>query len=332
MTINEYQHMINKNETLAVIIPVYKVEPYIRQCIESVINQTYPHLRIILVDDGSPDNCGMICDEYAKKDARIQVIHKINGGLSSARNAGMSLVHDCEFITFVDSDDWMETCAYEICMEYLQQHPEADILCFGMNEITEHATKCYKEHSAVSFTQKEALLELAQGFSFKVSPTVWNKIFRKSIIQDIHFLEGRLYEDNAFLFEALWHSQQYHLLPYAFYNYRLGREGSITIEKELQIVDLYQNLEESLQGKDKEYALYLNTKMVNWLWMHWYRFYKHPSFSQLSSLLLPYIQRARKRPYINVYKSRIMGIKTWLFLHYPFFYSWLTLKLLKRKS
>ncbi|MDI1303790.1 MAG: glycosyltransferase, partial [bacterium] len=96
--------MKNYNELISIIIPIYGVEKYIDKCILSVINQTYKNLEIILVDDGSPDNCPAICDQYAKKDSRIRVIHKINGGLSSARNSGIDIATG-KYITFVDSDD-----------------------------------------------------------------------------------------------------------------------------------------------------------------------------------------------------------------------------------
>lgn len=92
---------------ISVIVPVYKVEKYLDECVESIVNQTYRNLEIILVDDGSPDNCPQMCDDWAKRDARIRVIHKENGGLSSARNAGLDVCTG-EYISFIDSDDWLE--------------------------------------------------------------------------------------------------------------------------------------------------------------------------------------------------------------------------------
>ena len=102
-----------EKDLISVIVPVYKVEKYLEKCIESIIKQTYTNLQIILVDDGSPDNCGKICDEYAKKDSRIEVIHKINGGLSDARNVGINRANG-RYIGFVDSDDYVEP-------DYLEQ-------------------------------------------------------------------------------------------------------------------------------------------------------------------------------------------------------------------
>ena len=98
-------------ELISVIVPIYNVEKYIKKCIDSIINQTYKNLEIILVNDGSPDECGKICDEYERIDSRIVVIHKENGGLSDARNAGLKVMHG-KYVAFVDSDDWIEPEMY----------------------------------------------------------------------------------------------------------------------------------------------------------------------------------------------------------------------------
>lgn len=103
-------------DLISVIVPIYNVENYLGKCIDSIINQTYRNLEIILVDDGSPDNCGEICDQYASQDIRIRVIHKTNGGLSDARNAGMQIMNG-EFLMFVDSDDWLQDNCVEILYE-----------------------------------------------------------------------------------------------------------------------------------------------------------------------------------------------------------------------
>ena len=116
---------------LAVIVPVYKVEPYLRQCIESILSQSYQDLKVILVDDGSPDSCGAICDEYAARDPRVLALHKPNGGLSSARNFALPYIEDCPLVTFVDSDDWLEPEVYEQAVRHLIQHPEVAIVNYG---------------------------------------------------------------------------------------------------------------------------------------------------------------------------------------------------------
>lgn len=106
---------------ISVIIPVYKVEEYLDRCVESILNQTYTNLEILLVDDGSPDNCPRLCDEYALKDARVRVIHKENGGLASARNAGLEKANG-QFVSFIDSDDWIEKKHMKRPCEYEKKH------------------------------------------------------------------------------------------------------------------------------------------------------------------------------------------------------------------
>ena len=112
---------------VSVIIPVYKVEDYLAECVDSVINQTYRNLEIILVDDGSPDGCGAMCDAYAAQDERVRVIHRPNGGLSAARNSGMDIATG-EFITFLDSDDWIYRGMIEGYMQCFAKHPELDLV------------------------------------------------------------------------------------------------------------------------------------------------------------------------------------------------------------
>ena len=107
---------------LAVIVPVYRVEPYLRQCIESILGQSYRNLRVILVDDGSPDASGAICEEYAQRDERVIVLHKENGGQSSARNLGLKHIDGCDYVTFLDSEDWHEGNTYERCIRHLEEH------------------------------------------------------------------------------------------------------------------------------------------------------------------------------------------------------------------
>ena len=113
------------SEKISVIVPIYKTEQFLSKCIDSIINQTYKNLEIILVDDGSPDNCPKICDEYAKRDNRIKVIHKENGGLSSARNAGIEIATG-DFSAFVDSDDWIDSDMYESLVKLSDEY-NADI-------------------------------------------------------------------------------------------------------------------------------------------------------------------------------------------------------------
>ena len=126
-------------ELISVIVPIYKVEHYLPKCIDSIIHQTYQNLEIILVDDGSPDNCPEICDEYAKRDKRIKVVHQENGGLSAARNSGVEMANG-EFLCFVDSDDYIHPKMYEILYKNLKKF-KADISICDYNVVFENQNK-----------------------------------------------------------------------------------------------------------------------------------------------------------------------------------------------
>ena len=176
---------------LSVIVPIYKVEPYLRRCIDSICCQTLPEIEIILVDDGSPDNCGKICDEYAAHDPRIRVIHKENGGLSSARNAGIAIAQ-ADIIGFVDSDDWIEPDMFSMLYQNLIKE-DADIAVCGY-----YAHKCGQiqvKGNAEHFSQAngEAIQSIYQLSGSGL--VVWNKLFRKHLFDDIRFPEGRIFED-----------------------------------------------------------------------------------------------------------------------------------------
>jgi len=173
---------------ISVIVPVYNVEPYLRRCLDSIIGQTYPHLEIICVNDGSPDNSLAILEEYAAKDSRIIVISKENGGISSARNAGMDVATG-EFLSFVDSDDSLELDCYERCMEVFEE--DVDVISFPYSRIKLDGT---------SFTYKQQLhgkRTFFEGMIFLQRWSVCNKVFRSKKIQDnnIRFIEGKIYED-----------------------------------------------------------------------------------------------------------------------------------------
>lgn len=176
---------------ISVIIPVYNVEKYLKRCIESVINQTIKDLEIILVDDGSTDSSGKICDEYAKKDKRIKVIHKENGGLSDARNAGLDICTG-EFVGFVDSDDYVELnmfeCLYNDCIIN-----NCDIVF--SNKILELDTGNKKYNVNKIFCSKVENKIGAMRKILLTDPAVCDKLFKKELFKEIRFPVGKLYED-----------------------------------------------------------------------------------------------------------------------------------------
>lgn len=190
-----------KNDLISIIIPVYKVEKYLEKCIESVLKQTYTNLQIILVDDGSPDNCGKICDEYAKKDSRIEVIHKANGGLSDARNVGISKAKG-RYIGFVDSDDYIKEDMYEILLNLIKKY-DADVSICNLYDVID-GNECIrnKENGIREYSRIDILKEIL--LDKNIQSYAWNKLYKKELFDEIKYPIGKKYEDigtTFYLFE-----------------------------------------------------------------------------------------------------------------------------------
>ena len=179
---------------ISVIIPVYKVEKYFERCVRSVQAQLYKNLEIILVNDGSPDNCGAMCDHFACTDSRIHVIHKKNGGLSSARNAGLDIIRG-EYVAFVDSDDWIEP--EMIGYLYSRMLTEAaQISCCGIALCTDDGILSYLNSDLTdeeTLNTKDALKELT--YNKRITNSVNDKLYHRSVFESLRFREGILYED-----------------------------------------------------------------------------------------------------------------------------------------
>ena len=178
-------------DLISVIIPVYKVEEYINRCIDSVINQTYKNLEIILVDDGSPDGCPKICDEYAKKDSRIRVIHKQNGGLSDARNVGIDNANG-KYITFIDSDDWIPIDSINILYKNLI-NTKSEISSGCLLEVFSDNRKNYSNNDYEVYSKIEGLKNLF--LLHDISNSASGKIYDISLFDNIRYPVGKLYED-----------------------------------------------------------------------------------------------------------------------------------------
>ena len=215
-------------DLISVIVPVYKVEQYLDKCVESIVNQTYKNLEIILVDDGSPDSCPQMCDEWARKDSRIKVLHKENGGLSDARNAGIAIATG-QYIAFVDSDDWIDKCMYENFMQCIEA-TGSDIVCCGImrvvdDEKVEHSRRF--KGAGESFSAQEAIRELI--LNRKIQQVVWNKLYRKDLLRGILFECGKTNEDEFWTYQIVGNSKSVTVLDYEGYFY-LQRAGSIMNE------------------------------------------------------------------------------------------------------
>lgn len=260
-----------ENEKVSVIIPVYKVEAYIRECLDSVIHQTYKNLEIILIDDGSPDQCGQICDEYAGRDSRIQVIHKENAGVSVARNTGIDMATGT-YIIFADSDDVLHEQMVETYLRYIDG--KQLVLCDHISDMEKT-----KQELNVSTEQLDRRSFMELFIRDYVNPP-YNKIYETRIIKEhqIHFPENKnLGEDLIFNLNYMQASRQSYFIIHApLYYYRPGREGSLSnsVRRDLFQIqkDSFSYLKAFLEKSDiwtKEnadiyYGLYWDRLFMTW--------------------------------------------------------------------
>ena len=215
-----------QTDRISVIVAVYNIEAYLEKCVRSIRRQTYRNLQIILVDDGSTDGCAALCDRLAGEDPRIRVLHKKNGGLSDARNAGSKLA-DGEYIAFVDGDDWIEETMYEGLLSAAR--------AFGVPLAVCRYRKIYRGHTvddstgaAVVFEGQEALESfLREEDAVCIQNAAWNKLYRRELMGDLCFPKGKYYEDIVYTTRLLAKASGTVYLDSAFYNYVLEREGSI---------------------------------------------------------------------------------------------------------
>ena len=306
---------------LAVIVPVYKVEPYLRQCVDSILSQSYQDLKVILVDDGSPDSCGAICDEYAEQDSRVLTLHKANGGQSSARNLALQHIDDCPFVTFLDSDDWLVPEIYQQGVNYLVDHPEVSMVNYGYNLVTEEKTiPLIPEEERM--TREEALLHYVATTSNIINTMVWSRIYRCEVLQGLTFTEGCKWEDVVYAFEALYHSTgAYHILPLAGVNYRSKRPGAMTSEILPDKRALFLDIEMAIRRHpdDASFLALANTLATNCLWYYlkYLATFSYPVATSEMKLYLPIIKELRSRPYLDAFHSASKVRKVRLFLSYP---------------
>ncbi len=220
----------SKTPLISVIIPIYKVEQYLPRCLDSLLAQTYRAFHIVLVDDGSPDNCGAICDEYAARDSRIRVIHKENGGVSSARNAGLDHVFQegpRDFIAFIDSDDWLHPQYFELLIG-LAEKTEADIAVCNFLKVSE-ADKAYMTEPLPADLQMN-VLDVGTALSTPgVKQYIWGRIYRSCLLEQKRFEQTLTFkEDTLFNLDVICGKQN---MVIAFTNaqlyYYLQRKGSL---------------------------------------------------------------------------------------------------------
>lgn len=257
---------------VSVIVPIYNVEKYLNRCVDSILNQTFSDFELILVDDGSPDNCGKICDDYAKKDNRIHVIHQQNGGLSAARNAGIDWAFansDSEWIAFVDSDDWIHPRYLEFLYKAVKNDKTKISICNYVRE--SHHLENYHD---VMFTSKIMQgMELFES-KFNIQATVaWNKLYKKELFSDISFPNGRLHEDEFTTYKFLYLAGEISWIDKPLYYYYQNVEGIIHSKWSERRLDVYDAYEERVEFFKSENEQNYYKRELRRLFMTYYGFF-----------------------------------------------------------
>lgn len=247
-----------EKEKISIIVPIYNVEKYLSDCIDSLSAQTYPNIEIILVDDGSPDHCPQICDQYVKQDSRIKVIHKKNGGLSDARNVGLKAASG-KYIMYVDSDDYIEIDACEQLLKGMQE--DVDFVVGAIKEIRKTEIVYQKHTNLISgkkYGAKEFVMKSIQKNEW-YAPAVLN-LYRRSFLLNngLFFKVGFYFEDTEMLPRLYLAAKKIVYIDYSFYNYVI-RENSIMttgftdIKKEMAIKNYNEWMKLFNTVKDQEY-------------------------------------------------------------------------------
>lgn len=302
-----------KEELITVIIPVYNTKKYLRKCVESVCKQTYQKLEIILVDDGSTDGSEELCDELAKEDKRILVIHKGNEGVSRARNAALDIAKGA-IITFVDSDDWIEEEMYAKLYELLEEQ-NADIACCAMRRVTGDKVSDFSSNRVKVFYGTEMISTYLTGRDKCIfTPAVWNRLYRRHIIEGIRFPDIDKYEDCAINAYIMAQVKKGVFIDRAYYNYRIREESlsHVKMDNKAAADFIYANQEQEkhlvsrLQGSDRRrnrfnyYCLLLDT---------YCSLRNKEGFAEGCRLLKQEMHRIRKETRTGIYEKMDISLK-----------------------
>lgn len=289
---------------ISIVVPVYKVENYIDRCIESLLNQSYKNLEIILVDDGSPDKCGDICEEYALKDKRIKVIHKENGGLSDARNYGIQYITG-EYTLFLDSDDYIEKDCIESLLKIAKEN-KSDIVQSGFyydyrNYLLYDNRYYNEEDNIINLDNFSAMEELI--INERIKNFAWGKLFKTELIRNIPFKKGVLFEDVFWTHQVIKKIEKYTIthIPKWYY---VQREDSIVAKYSSRNLDILEGLyerREFLKQYYPELVAKLNKLIFTTSMLHYNILLKlkNSNFEECKRV----IENNIKRDYSDIYKS-----------------------------
>lgn len=253
----------DKMPLVSVVVPIYNVELYLKECVDSILSQTYKNIEVILVDDESPDLCGKICDDYAALDGRIKVVHKKNGGLSDARNAGMKVATG-DLITFVDSDDYISKEFVKILFDAMSEN-NSDIAIANMKRTSRRNDKnTVIDWKVSSYKTEDALIRMLYGTPFGTSAC--GKLFKSSLFAGVEFPYGKFSEDLFTIYKTILKSKNVTYVGFDGYFYYYRDEGSIVVsgykEKHLEALDAIDDIARAVKGKT-QFDDALSTQYIN---------------------------------------------------------------------
>lgn len=242
----------DKMPLVSVVVPIYNVELYLKKCVDSILSQTYKNIEVILVDDESPDLCGKMCDDYVAMDGRIRVVHKKNGGLSDARNAGMKIATG-DLITFVDSDDYISEDFVEILLGVMLEN-NSDITVANMKRTSRRDEKnMITDWKTSMFKSEDALIRMLYGTPFGTSAC--GKLFKRNLFDEVEFPYGKFSEDLFTIYKTILKSRSVTYVGFDGYFYYYRDEGSIVVsgykEKHKEALDAIDDISRAVKGKAK---------------------------------------------------------------------------------
>lgn len=247
---------------ISIIVPVYKVEQYIHKCVDSILNQTFKELEVILVDDGSPDNCGRICDEYANIDNRVVVIHKENGGQATARNAALDIARG-EYIGFVDSDDYIEEDMYEFLYKLCTDN-KCDIANCSSTIYFKNRVQVNGGHELIIHNKREAMKAVTEGILY--DECLWTKLIKKDLFENLRIPVGIAYEDTAFTYKLIDRAKRVCCKGESKYNYIKHDDSTMDRaikEVKIDAVLVYEEMYRFIERKYPELCDLVVLKLAN---------------------------------------------------------------------
>lgn len=272
------------NSKISIIVPVYKTENFIKDCIDSIINQTYKNLEIILIDDGSPDNCPKICDTYSEKDSRIRVIHKKNGGLSSARNIGLENSTG-DFVFFLDSDDIIQYNTIECMINQIKNNKDSIIISSYERFTSYYNIEDYCDNNNLEYTPKEYFYEILK---FKKGTYAWGCLIPRYFFDNVTFIEKRYFEDLATMYKVFYKANKILFTPTRFYKYRKNTNSIVNTPNETKSLDYIKSAKEMSNFLKSNYDF--NEKDINTLLLYVYRdayvIFKNEEYLSMAKKLL----------------------------------------------